>query len=106
MARALRAAGIPVQTGTVPVERLWSALVSFIPDESRQMERAWWDLLAMVSYMRYNYRHFNHACLPTFTEGDALLAERIENLSTLTRELISCTEGDSEALRALEAALA
>ena len=55
--------------------------------------------------MRFNYRHFNHAVLPAFTDGDALLAERIEKLIVLTRELQACSEGDDAVLRALNAAL-
>ena len=105
MALALHAAGIPVHTGTVPVERLWSALKSFVPAESRRMTRPWWDLLAMLGYMRFNYRHFNHAVLPTFTDGDALLAERVESLVSLTRELQVDAEGDNFVLRALQRAL-
>lgn len=106
MAQALRMAGIPMQTGTVPVERLWSSLLAFFPEAGRRMSRPWWDLLAMLSYMRFNYRHFNHSTLPTFVEGDALLGERIDMLVSLTRELQKCSEGDDYVLRALEAALA
>ena len=90
--------------GTVPVERLWSSIKFFFPEASRRMPRPWWGLLAMLSYMRYNYRH--HASLPTFKDGDAILGERIDGLVSLTRELQACAEGDSGALRALEAALA
>ena len=106
MAQALHAAGIPVHSGTVPVERLWSSLQAFFPAASRRMSRPWWDLLAMLSYMRFNYRHFNHATLPTFVEGDALLGERIDTLVSLTRELQASAVGDDDVLRALEAALA
>ena len=105
MARALRAAGIPVHTGTVPVERLWNSLQDFFPRASRRMSLPWWTLLARLSYMRFNYRHFNHAVLPTFTDGDALLAERIENLIVLTREMQACAEGDDAVLQALRSAL-
>ena len=105
MAQGVRAAGIPVQTGTVPVERVWSALKSFFPAASRRMSRPWWDLLAMLSYMRFNYRHFNHAVLPSFTDGEALLAERIESLVSLTRELQVEAEGDGSVLRVLQEGL-
>ena len=70
------------------------------------MSRPWWDLLAMLSYMRFNYRHFSHATLPTFVEGDALLGERIDSLISFTRELHKCAEGDDDVLRALASALA
>ena len=106
MALALRQAGIPVHTGTVPVERLWSSLEAFCPQAGRRMSRPWWDLLAMLSYMRFNYRHFNHSTLPTFVEGDALLCERMDTLVALTRELQKCSEGDDYVLRSLQEALA
>ena len=77
----------------------------FFPRAARRLSLPWWQLLARLSYMRFNYRHFNHAVLPVFTDGDALLAERIENLIVLTRELQACSEGDDAVLRALNAAL-
>ena len=101
MAKALRAAGIPVHSGTVPVERLWNSLQDFFPKASRRMCLEWFELLARLSYMRFNYRHFNHSVLPTFTDGDALLTERIENLIILTRELQAAAEGDDAVLQPL-----
>ena len=59
----------------------------------------------MLSYLRFNYRHFNHSTLPTFVEGDALLGERIDMLVPLTRELQEVSEGGDYVLRALQAAL-
>ena len=106
MAQALRQAGIPVHSGTVPVERLWNSLKAFFPEAARQMSRPWWDLLANLSFMRFNYRHFNHSTLPTFAEGDALLGERIDMLVSLTRELQKCSEGDDYVFQALQTALA
>ena len=55
--------------------------------------------------MRFNYRHFNHALLPTFTDGDALLAERVENLIALTREMLACDDGDKTVLEGLRSVL-
>ena len=106
MAKALRAAGIPVHSGTVPVERLWSQLKDFFPKASRRITLPWWTLLARLSYLRFNYRHFNHAVLPTFTDGDALLAERIENLVALTREMQARADGDDSVMQSLRRALA
>ena len=105
MARALRAAGIPVHSGTVPVERLWNSLKDLFPRAGRRMTSRWWKLLIRLGYMRFNYRHFNHAVLPTFTDGDALLAERIENLVALTREMQACADGDDSMLQNLRRAL-
>ena len=103
VARGLRKAGIPVHTGTVPVERLWAGLTSFYPPAARRMDRVWWTLLMKVCYMRYNYRHFNHSTLPTWTEGDALLSERMDALASITRALQNAGEGgDDECIRALQ----
>ena len=105
MAKALRVAGIPVHTGTVPVERLWNSLKDFFPRAGRRMSLPWWELLARLGYMRFNYRHFNHAALPTFTDGDALLAERVESLLALAREMQACADGDDTVLQGLRRAL-
>ena len=95
VARLLHQAGIPMQTGTVPVERLWANYIDFFPDAATAMSRSWWDLLNNLGYLRYNYRHYNHDELPTFTRGDALLAERIENLITLTRAMREDQDGNA-----------
>ena len=67
------------------------------------MEKLWWQLLMKVCYMRYNYRHFNHATLPAWTEGDALLSERMDALASITRALHNAAGGgDDECIRALQ----
>ena len=38
--------------------------------------------------MRYNYRHFNHARLPSWCRGDSLLGEKIDLLVTVGKSLI------------------
>ena len=102
VARGLLKAGIPVHTGTVPVERLWSALLSFYPGASRRMSMEWWLLLMKVCYMRYNYRHFNHATLPSWSEGDVLLSERMDALVSITRALHASAHGDNATISALQ----
>ena len=54
--------------------------------------------------MRYNDRHFNHAILPTFCQGDALLAERIDDLVSLTRAYHDGLSAESDMLSSLQAA--
>ena len=103
MARALRAAGITVQSGTVPVERVWSQFKQACPSGAQRMRLPWWTLLAPLCYMRFNYKHFNQASLPSFTEGDALLAERIDGLVAAARAFEADTPGDEHALRSLQA---
>ena len=51
--------------------------------------------MCLLGYMRHSYRHFNHASLPGWCEGDALLAERIDGLVAVTRQL---QQGGEEAL--------
>ena len=80
IAEALRGAGIGMQTGTVPVERLWSGLKGMFPPETRRMSLSWFDLLAKLAYFRYNYRHFHCKTSPVWTEEDSLLAERLGDI--------------------------
>ena len=84
---ALHAAGVRVHSGTVPVERLWASMKDMFPRSSRGMSLAWFNVVAKLAYLRFNYRHFNHNNLPLWTEADSLLAERIENLVLLTKAL-------------------
>jgi hypothetical protein len=93
VAAALRKAGISVQSGTVPVERLWSSLLDMVPSSTRLMSEEWWELLANLAYLRYNYRHFNHRKLPTWTEGDSLLGQRIE---TLASQIVALARWDED----------
>jgi len=89
------------------VERLWAALTSFYPPAARRMDKTWWLLLMKVCYMRYNYRHFNHSTLPTWTEGDALLSERMDALASITRALHNASGGaDDGCIRALQESFA
>ena len=106
VARALHSAGIPVHSGTVPVERLWSQYKTAFPVAARRMTRPWFELLAMICYMRFNYLHFNHGSMPAFAEGDSLLVERIDSLVSLTRAYHSELDGDDDAARALQEAFA
>ena len=80
IAQALRGAGIGMQTGTVPVERLWDSLKGMIPREAKRMSPSWFNLLAKLAYFRYNYRHFHCKSSPAWTEEDSLLAERLDDI--------------------------
>ena len=80
IADALSGAGIGVQSGTVPVERLWASLKGMFPQEARRMSMPWFNLLAKLTYFRYNYRHFHCKASPAWTEEDSLLAERLDDI--------------------------
>lgn len=85
-----REAGIPLQTGTVSVERTWSSLLAMAPDPTRTMGIKWWNLLSSVCFIRHNLRHFAAAGqLPTWAESDFLLAARVDALASLTRRVLA-----------------
>ena len=85
VARALIASGICIHSGTIPVERLCASSLATFAAAAKSMSKAWWGLLAKLDFLRYNYRHFNHTHLPTRSEGDAVLTERIEALLDLAK---------------------
>ena len=80
VAQGLRGAGIKMQTGTVPVERLWAGLLWMFPTEATQLGMDWFNFLAKISYFRFNYRHFHCSSSPAWTEQDSLVAERLEDI--------------------------
>ena len=80
MALALHDANIKVLSGTTPVERLWGNGEEFFDRRIRRVAEDWFAFLSDLAYLRYNYRHFNHSCLPTWTRGDSLLSERADML--------------------------
>ena len=80
VAEGLRGAGIKVQTGTVPVERLWAGLLWMFPSVARSLGADWFKLLAKIAYFRYNYRHFHCHSSPAWTEQDSLVAERLDDI--------------------------
>ena len=46
VAMALHEAGVPLQSGTVPVERIWSSADDMIPTKARTVTEGWFELLA------------------------------------------------------------
>ena len=87
VALSLRDAHIPVQSGTVPVERFWSTFKSMLPVASRKISLRWYNILSMLCMLRSNYTLFNRGALPAWAERDGLLAQRIEILAMLTTSL-------------------
>ena len=83
----LHAAGVAVHSGTVPVERLWASLLDMFPTQARVISEDWFAVLADLSYLRYNYRHYHARTLPGWTETDSLLAARLDNLATFMRAM-------------------
>ena len=96
IAVALRGVGIPVQSGTVSVERLWSSLMDMFPAGARTVTPAWFKMCSAIAFLRYNYRHVHADRLPTWSHGDAILAERLQDLAMIMPRLAS--DNDSVAL--------
>ncbi|CAK0823800.1 unnamed protein product, partial [Prorocentrum cordatum] len=101
VALALHAAGIPVHSGAIPVERLWASMLDMFLSSARLMSRAWFDVLAALALLRCNYRHFHVRLLRTWAEADSLLAERVDNLSTAAHALSMWAEPEEDSADAL-----
>ena len=93
-ALALHAAGIEAHSGTVPVERLWANIGSFIAAEATNVSEAWWTFLANLSDLRFNYRHFHKRGLPGWAREDTLVHEQVEGIMKLA-EAVLFGGGDS-----------
>ncbi|CAK0885927.1 unnamed protein product, partial [Prorocentrum cordatum] len=93
VALATRQAGIPVQSGTVPVERLWSYLEDVMPSAARGVSLRWFRVLSVVMFLRYNYAHFNKDNLPTMAERDPLLGQRLATIAMLARAVNESDQG-------------
>lgn len=75
-ALALHMAGIPVQSGTIPVERHWAAFKSYFPAAQKALKLETFNLLASLAFLRFNWVHFNKPGLPKWAQSDSILAER------------------------------
>ena len=87
VARGLREAGVPMQTGTVSVERSWAFLLGMLCKALTGLTRDMWELVMGLAFMRHCYRHFNKKCAPAWAREDYLLAERLDSLHAITRSL-------------------
>lgn len=66
----------------------------FFPPGARRIGEKWFKFVSGLAFLRFNYRHFNHSSLPTWTENDTLLAERADSLPVIARCLLepgTCT---------------
>ena len=91
LALATNAAGVPVQSGTVAVERLWTILVSMLPPQAKKISPRWFRILAMLLFVRYNFGHYRASC-PGLLDNDPLMAQRIETMELL----VQAAKGDNE----------
>ena len=86
-ALAMHAAGVPVQSGTVPVERLWECLKGMLPRSARTLSLRWFNMLSQLAFLRFNYRHYSSCGLPPWAEQDSLLAQRLESAAMFAAAL-------------------
>ena len=92
VALATREAGIPVQSGTVPVERLWSCLSSMLPSGAQCISIRWFNVLSNLMFLRYTMRHVAARSMLGVAEGDALVPQRLQ-VHTLLAQAASEPEG-------------
>ena len=83
VAASLHLAKIPVHSGTVPVERFWASLKEMLPSPARRISLEWFEIVANLAFLRYNYRLANHGTLRTFALRDSLIAQSIAAVEPL-----------------------
>ena len=87
VAHAVQDAGVPLQTGTVAVERWWSSLKQMLPNEARCVSLRWFQVLARLAFLRHNIRHFQAGSTVPWADGDPLLSQRIQFFEDCARML-------------------
>ena len=97
----IRAAGIPVQSGTIPCERCWAFLKDMFPAAGKRITPRWYRLLAQLAFLRFNYRHYAARHFPGWTEGDSLLSQRIDTLVMYSATMQNEQGGEPEHLQSL-----
>ena len=85
IADALHRASIPLQTGTMPVERAWAVFKTMLPAGARRISHSWFNFLSELAFLRTIYTHFHQKDLSTWARGDALLAQELETLLDIAK---------------------
>ena len=91
-ALAIADAGVPLQTGTVAVERWWASLKHMMPANAACISERWFRVLLGLAYLRHNHRHFASGSLPSWCQRDPLLQQRLAYFADCARLVQS--EGD------------
>ena len=89
-------AGIPVQSGTVPVERVWTWIKKLLPTAATSISLRWFRVLMMVGFMRYNYVHFTKDSFHDWIDKDYILGHQLEMASSLCTKLYELNDLDME----------
>jgi hypothetical protein len=98
IAQSLHLAGLPVHSGTVAVERLWSLMKSYLPPQGRRMTEVWFSFLSDLCFLKATLLHYHANAMPSWTDGDALLLQRAEGMLHIAR----AWQGDPEYAAFLE----
>ena len=86
-AQATLEAGVPVQSGTIPVERYWSCLLTYLPTSSQFISLQWYHILSGLAFVKYNFQHFAGDSLVGSVERDAEMEAKIRTATMLARAL-------------------
>ncbi len=86
-AQATLQADIPVQSGTIPVERYWSCLLTYLPTSSQFISLKWYEVLAGLAFVKYNFQHFAGGSLLGSVERDSEMEAKISTATMLARAL-------------------
>ena len=87
VSRDLHKAGIPVLSGTLPVEMFWAGLVSMLPPQAKKVTLRWFRILADLALLRHNSRLFACGAWPQWTEQDSLLSHQLALFTSICQML-------------------
>jgi len=87
----LHKAQLSVQSGTIPVERLWSYFVSLWPQQSRNVTETTFEFFSLIGFLRYNYAHYHkhEQSQEPWARRDPLLQQKIADFHNLLRAATS-----------------
>jgi hypothetical protein len=94
IALAARDAGVPCQSGTVAVERMWSMLQQMMDKAITRLSPRWFKVLSQLMFVRYNFKHFR-VNLRGVADRDPKLEQRIETMEMLAAAALDATDGGS-----------
>ena len=90
----LRECGYKIHSGTLPVERLWSIMLGYLPQSVRQVSKKWFSLLCQISFLKYNWQFYAGQAFPAWSQRDAMMQQKIENCHELMQAIIQGEFGD------------
>ena len=86
VSRAMRLAGVPQQSGTVSVERIWSFYDGHLPRPLRCMTLEWFNMLSKILFLKHLAAHFLTDRMPALAQNDAALAVHLDTMLKLSFE--------------------